>query len=133
MEHLPVHLAYEALIAGPVHFRWMYPFERYMRKLKLNVKNKAAVEASICNAYLTEEASHFCTHYFESHVRCRGRDVPRNDDGGGSIHPEDMLSIFTYDIRCAGKGRRRFLSEMEYKSAQTCILVNTPEVKEFEL
>lgn len=29
MEHLPVHLPYEASIAGPVHYRWMYPFERY--------------------------------------------------------------------------------------------------------
>ena len=29
MEHLPVHLAEEALIAGPVQFRWMYPIERY--------------------------------------------------------------------------------------------------------
>ncbi|XP_043817330.1 uncharacterized protein LOC122724999 [Manihot esculenta] len=29
MEHLLVHLAYEALIAGPVQYRWMYPFERY--------------------------------------------------------------------------------------------------------
>ena len=29
MEHLPVHLAYEAWIAGPVQYRWMYPFERY--------------------------------------------------------------------------------------------------------
>lgn len=28
MEHLPVHLAYEARIAGPVQYRWMYPFER---------------------------------------------------------------------------------------------------------
>ena len=28
MEHLPVHLAYEARIAGPVHYRWMYPPER---------------------------------------------------------------------------------------------------------
>lgn len=28
MEHLPVHLSYEALIAGPVQYRWMYPFER---------------------------------------------------------------------------------------------------------
>jgi uncharacterized protein DUF4218 len=28
MEHLPIHLAYEARIAGPVQYRWMYPFER---------------------------------------------------------------------------------------------------------
>ena len=28
MEHLPVHLPREALMGGPVHYRWMYPFER---------------------------------------------------------------------------------------------------------
>ena len=28
MEHLLVHLPYEAKVAGPVQFRWMYPFER---------------------------------------------------------------------------------------------------------
>ena len=28
MEHLPVHLAYEARIVEPVQYRWMYPFER---------------------------------------------------------------------------------------------------------
>ncbi|GAA0175184.1 hypothetical protein LIER_28414 [Lithospermum erythrorhizon] len=26
-EHLPVHLSYEALMGGPIHYRWMYPFE----------------------------------------------------------------------------------------------------------
>jgi len=28
MEHLPLHLPYEALMCGPVQYRWMYPFER---------------------------------------------------------------------------------------------------------
>ena len=28
MEHLPVHLAEEAYLGGPVQYRWMYPFER---------------------------------------------------------------------------------------------------------
>ena len=28
MEHLPVHLPYDARIAGPMQFRWRYPFER---------------------------------------------------------------------------------------------------------
>ncbi|XP_049360639.1 uncharacterized protein LOC125825336 [Solanum verrucosum] len=32
MEHLPVHLAYEAMLAGPVQYQWMYPFERYGTK-----------------------------------------------------------------------------------------------------
>ena len=28
MEHLPIHLPYEARVCGPVQYRWMYPFER---------------------------------------------------------------------------------------------------------
>ena len=28
MEHLPVHLAEEAYLGGPVQYRWMYPFKR---------------------------------------------------------------------------------------------------------
>jgi len=28
MEHLPIHLAYEARLGRPVQYRWMYPFER---------------------------------------------------------------------------------------------------------
>ena len=28
MVHLPVHLADEAALAGPVQYRWMYPIER---------------------------------------------------------------------------------------------------------
>jgi hypothetical protein len=29
MMHLVIHLAYEAKVAGPVQYRWMYPIERY--------------------------------------------------------------------------------------------------------
>jgi hypothetical protein len=28
MEHLPIHLLYEAKVGGLVQYRWMYPFER---------------------------------------------------------------------------------------------------------
>jgi hypothetical protein len=28
MEHLPIHLPSEAILGGPVQYRWMYPFER---------------------------------------------------------------------------------------------------------
>ena len=30
MEHLLVHFPYEAKIAVPVQYRWMYPFERFV-------------------------------------------------------------------------------------------------------
>jgi hypothetical protein len=28
IEHVPIHLPYEARVGGPVQYRWMYPFER---------------------------------------------------------------------------------------------------------
>ncbi|GAB2266583.1 hypothetical protein Dimus_037907 [Dionaea muscipula] len=34
MEHLPVHLPYEARVGGPAQYRWMYPIERYLHHLK---------------------------------------------------------------------------------------------------
>ena len=35
MEHLPIHLAEEAILGGPVQYRWMFPFERYLLILVL--------------------------------------------------------------------------------------------------
>jgi hypothetical protein len=63
MEHLPIHLADEALIAGAVIFRWMYPIERYLFTLKEYVRNRACPEASIAKGYLMEECMNFCTQY----------------------------------------------------------------------
>nr|GFB70116.1 hypothetical protein [Tanacetum cinerariifolium] len=34
MIHLVIHLPLEAIFGGPIRPRWMYPFERYMKKLK---------------------------------------------------------------------------------------------------
>ncbi|KAL0433375.1 UNVERIFIED_CONTAM: hypothetical protein Slati_2671800 [Sesamum latifolium] len=54
-----------ALVGGSVQYRWMYPFERFLRGLKMKVKNKAHVEASIVEAYLVEEIDLFGSQYFE--------------------------------------------------------------------
>ncbi|KAL0325043.1 UNVERIFIED_CONTAM: hypothetical protein Sradi_5073600 [Sesamum radiatum] len=80
MEHLILHLPYEARLGGPVQYRWMYPFERFLRELKKKVKNKAHVEASIVEAYIVEEIGWFTSHYFEPHVTCKRRRLSRNDD-----------------------------------------------------
>ena len=161
MEHLPIHLAYESMIAGPVQYRWMYPFERlfifhfviynfqcilqiniivtnyffrYLRKLKNNVRNKAKVEGSICNAYLVEEASAFCAHYFEPQVYTRHRKMPRNFDYGmgDGLEQEGMLSIFNNTGRSYGRAKSRYYSDdQEYHAAHTYILLNCEEVKPY--
>ncbi|KAI3970309.1 hypothetical protein MKX01_023956 [Papaver californicum] len=42
--HNMVHLADEALICGPVRYRWMYPFERAMKQYKNIPNNKRFIE-----------------------------------------------------------------------------------------
>ena len=56
MMHLPIHLAYEAKVAGPVQYRWMYPIERYLCTLKGYVRNKAHPEGSIAEGYILKNA-----------------------------------------------------------------------------
>lgn len=64
MEHLPIHLPREAELGGPVQYRWMYPFERFMFHLKKKVKNLSRVEGSIVAQSINEETSYFATNYF---------------------------------------------------------------------
>ncbi|KAL0434356.1 UNVERIFIED_CONTAM: hypothetical protein Slati_2769900 [Sesamum latifolium] len=52
MEHLVVHLPYEARVGGRIQYR-------FLQGLKMKVKNKAHVEASIVEAYLVEEIGLF--------------------------------------------------------------------------
>src|SRR4051812_31321743 len=96
MEHLPVHLAYEARICGPVQYRWMYPFERFLKTLKDKVKNKAHVKASICQVYLLEEASTLATYNFSAvQLPCQVNRGPRIDDGRNGLIGEQIL-LFNY-------------------------------------
>ncbi|CAL2270935.1 unnamed protein product [Prunus armeniaca] len=52
MVHLVVHLVKEVRLRGPVYFRWMYPFERYMKVLKGYVQNRTHPEGCIAERYI---------------------------------------------------------------------------------
>ncbi|KAD5507409.1 hypothetical protein E3N88_15112 [Mikania micrantha] len=65
MIHLVLHLPEEAILGGPVPMRWMYPFERYIKKLKAYVRNKAKPEGSIAEGYNADEALTFCSLYLK--------------------------------------------------------------------
>lgn len=107
---------------------------RNLQKIKNNVRNKAKVEGSICNAYLVEEASAFCGHYFEPRVYSRQRKVPQRYyyGAGDSSEEEGMISIFRNTGRSFGRAKSRFfLDDKEYHAAQTYILLNCEEVKPY--
>ena len=73
MEHLAVHLPYEAELGGPVQYRWMYPFERFFKKLKSKAKNRRYPAGSIIQSYINDEISYFSEHYFAAHIHTKLR------------------------------------------------------------
>ncbi|XP_057247483.1 uncharacterized protein LOC125492831 [Beta vulgaris subsp. vulgaris] len=105
MEHFPIHLDYEAKVGGPVQYRWMYPFERFLNHLKRKVVQKARVEGSICNAYL----------FIENH------------------HDPNIPEMFRVDCgRTSTNDRLRFLQDKEYDRAQLYVLANSGILSEYE-
>nr|XP_011457399.1 PREDICTED: uncharacterized protein LOC101299055 isoform X1 [Fragaria vesca subsp. vesca] len=60
MVHLVVHLVREVRQCGPVCFRWMYPFERFMKVLKDYVQNHNKLEGCMAKCYIALE---HCSKY----------------------------------------------------------------------
>ncbi|XP_010240785.1 uncharacterized protein LOC100829461 [Brachypodium distachyon] len=76
MMHLVTHLATEAKIGGPVCYRSMWFVERYLGKLKSNVRNRAHPAGSICEAHLADEAMVFCSKAHADEVTSKRRVNP---------------------------------------------------------
>jgi len=135
MEHLLIHLPHEASLGGPVQFRWMYCFERYMGHLKKKVKNKAKVEGSIVEQYINEEISTFCTYYFDRHIKTKNRAGDRHYDGGNQedTHEFDGVpDIFSQAGRGSGKESEIWLQDKDYHIAHRYILRNCDQLRPFE-
>ncbi|GLT51255.1 hypothetical protein SLA2020_246760 [Shorea laevis] len=129
MEHLPIHLPYEAKVGGPVQFRWMYPFKRRMHGLKSLVKNKGRPEGSICENYIMSEISYFISLYFQGEVETRGDRIPRNLVGLG-LSVNIGLSIFNNHGKPIGSlQQQRVLTTEERNAAMYYVLMNCEELK----
>jgi hypothetical protein len=67
MQHLLLHLPYEAKIGGPQQYRWMYHIERALKKLRAMIHNKAKVEGCITEEFKLKEITYFSSVYFAEH------------------------------------------------------------------
>ncbi|KAL3633935.1 hypothetical protein CASFOL_022697 [Castilleja foliolosa] len=97
MVHLSIHLPDEAILGGPVQYRWMYPIERFLCGLKQSVSNKARPEGSVAEAYIAKECLTFCSMYLKG-IETRFNRDDRNND----IELEDSLPIFSQKCRPVG-------------------------------
>lgn len=127
MVHLAIHLPREALLAGPVQFRWMYPIERFLGKLKRYVRNRAHPEGSIAEAYIDVECLTFCSMYFHD-VETRFNRVERNIDIGQENESRG-LSIFSQNVRPLGSSKLHRLHERLFTMAQWYVLNNCTEIE----
>jgi hypothetical protein len=87
MQHLLLHLPYEAKLGGPQQYRWMYHIERSLKNLRAMVRNKAKVEDCIAEEFKLKKITYFTSVYFTEHhnvnaVTMRyhvGEDIPCSD------------------------------------------------------
>ena len=95
--------------------------------------NKARVEASICNAYLTEEISNFCSHYFEGHVNTRVNSLGLNNEADGEPMVFNLPEIFSCnDGYCTSKGQFGYIDDKDYDIAHRYVLGNCEVLEEYE-
>ncbi|CAN0917775.1 hypothetical protein LINGRAHAP2_LOCUS30504 [Linum grandiflorum] len=71
MVHLVLHLVEEVRLGGPVQYRWMYPIERFLGKLKGFVGNRAHPEGSIAECWILDELFTFNSLYLKETVETR--------------------------------------------------------------
>jgi hypothetical protein len=124
MQHLLVHLPWEARVGGPVQFRWMYSQERELKKLGVTVRNKARVEGCIADAFACKEIMNFSSMYFSctNNVNAQTpwyhivKDVPLSE-----------LSIFQWKGKGVGAPSAHYVTNEEWNYTMLYMYTNMME------
>nr|GFC33892.1 hypothetical protein [Tanacetum cinerariifolium] len=126
MVHLTTHLIYEAKLGGLVHYRWMYPIERYLVQLKSHVCNNAQPEGSIAEGYIKGECLNFFSRYFEGVETPFNRPL-RNDE---NVVGKEMY-MFNLSCRKLGKVEIIDLDGKSLAQAHRYVLLNYSKIQSF--
>jgi hypothetical protein len=127
MQHLIVHLPYEARMWGPMQFRWCYPIERIIKTVRGKCKNKARIPASIAEACCVEEVSNFTTKYYNENLPSVHNRLPRYN----ASENESNLSIFKGQYGSASGSTNKMLNNEEWRSIMLYVLTNLVEVQPY--
>ncbi|WVZ97071.1 hypothetical protein U9M48_042633 [Paspalum notatum var. saurae] len=133
MQHLFVHLAFEAKVGGPVQFRWMFHIERALKYLRAMVGNNARVEGCIAEAFILKEISYFSSVYFAEEHNVNAPTMRYNVDEEPSASD---LPIFQSTGASASASSPYYFKSGERVSAYLYMYANMKEMdpyfKEFQ-
>ncbi|KAK6786305.1 hypothetical protein RDI58_014830 [Solanum bulbocastanum] len=115
MVHLPIHLAGEAEIDGPIHYRWMYPIEQWLYFLKCLIGNRACPEGSIAEGYVANE----CMTLFSSAIE-KGRQQQLTNVPMSSSHEKRAINE-----------KSNISLEKEYMQVNTSFHPSTKQAKQY--
>ena len=128
MQHLLVHLPYEAKVGGPVQYRWMYHIERALKKLRAMVGNKATVEGCIAEAFSLKEVAYFSSVYFAEEHNVNAPTMRYHVD---EETPCNDLKIFQWKGTTVGSGTPYYYTSEERKSALLYMYSNMDEMEQY--
>jgi hypothetical protein len=127
MQHLIVHLLYEARMGRAVQACWCYPIKRCLKVVRKKCRNKAKIEASIVEASIVEEVTNFTQIYYMENLPSVHNPLPLyNVDKN-----ESNLILFQGQLgRSSGSTNKRLDNE-EWRRIMIYVFHNLPEVKLF--
>jgi hypothetical protein len=118
---LHIHLPYEAKVAGPVQYRWMYHIEITLRYLKPMVGNRAKVEWCIVKAFTLKEVAYILSVYFVEEYNVNAPTMWYQMD---EEPPCSNLSIFASRGTTVGSSTSYYSTSEERKAALLYMYAN---------
>jgi hypothetical protein len=128
MQYLLIHLPYEVEVGGPVQYRWIYPFQRALKRLRHMVGDKARVEGCIAEEFKYKEIAYFTNVYFAEEHNVNAPTMRYH------VHQDDPhadLSIFKSRGTTIGVGRNYHIGEEEWNSALLYMYTNLDEMTHY--
>ena len=127
MQHMILHLPYEAQMGGPVQGRWCYAIERQQKVLRTKCKNKCKIEASIVEAYCAEEVSNFTIKYYAETLPNVHNPPPRYN----ADENETNLSLFRGQLGSASGATPKTLQNEQWRTIMIYVLTNLSEIEPY--
>ena len=127
MQHMILHLPYEARMGGPIQGHWCYSIERQQKILWTKCKNKCNIEASIAEAYILDEVSNYTTKYYVDTLPSVHNPPTHYNEG----EIETNLSLFKGKLRSASGATPKALLNEELRTIMMYVLTNLVEVEPY--